>query len=91
MFIELLNVCTTASFSGSLAFTSEGHVKCIYLNNRPCQARATLVNINYNESKYYPFVISANMCGGSCSNIDDPYTEYVFQIKLKIGIQKYLI
>ena len=74
MFIGLLSLCTTANFGESLASTSEGHIKCISINNRPCQARATLVNISCNKPKYYPCVISAYMCGGSCNTIDDPYT-----------------
>ena len=74
MFIGLLSLCTTANFGESLTSTSEGHIKCISINNRPCQARATLVNISCNKPKYYPCVISAYMCGGSCNTIDVPYT-----------------
>ena len=50
------------------------HLKCISLNNLPCQTRPTLVNINSNQPLYYPFTISVNKCGGSCNTIDDPNT-----------------
>ena len=45
MFTELLSVCTTRRFGGSLAFNSKLSIKCVSLNNRPYQARPTLVNI----------------------------------------------
>ena len=43
------------------------------LNNRPCQARPTLVNINSDETLFYPFTESVDKCGGSCNTIDDQY------------------
>ena len=51
----------------------KGSIKCVFLNNRPCQARPTLVNINSNETFYYPFTLNVNKCGGGCNTIDDPY------------------
>ena len=72
MFIWLVSVLTTRSFCESLAFNSKGHIKCVYLNNRPCQARTTL-DINFNETLFYPLTVSVNKCGGSCNTINDSY------------------
>ena len=51
----------------------EGESLTLVLNNQPCQARPTLVNIISDETIFYPFTVSANKSGGSCSTIDDPY------------------
>ena len=76
MFIKLLSACTTGSFSGSLASNSKARIECLSLNNRSCQARPTIANINSNETLFYPFTVSDKECGGSCNTI-----EYEFQIK----------
>ena len=65
MFIGLLSACKTASLDESLASNSEKFIKDISLNNRPCQARPTLVNINSNEPLYSPFTVSAH-CQCKC-------------------------
>ena len=72
-FIGLLKVCTINSFDESLASNSEGSIKCVSLNNRPCHARPTVVNSSFNENLSYPFTVSVNKCGGSCNTIYDPY------------------
>ena len=56
LFIVLL------SFSKSLA---RDRIKCLFLNNEPCMVRPTLINMNPNELKCYPFMISLNKCTGS--------------------------
>ena len=58
--IRLLNVFAIVSFSGSLASNSEGNIKCVPLNNWPCQARPILADINSNETHFYPFTVSVN-------------------------------
>ena len=32
------------------------------LNNVPCIVRATIIDMNFGELKYYPFMISINKC-----------------------------
>ena len=49
------------------------YLNIVSLNNQPCQARPTLVDINSNEALFYPFTASVDKCGGSCNIIDDPY------------------
>ena len=48
MVIALLSACTTRILDGSLATSSKGHIKCVFLNNQPCQAIPTFVDINSN-------------------------------------------
>ena len=48
MFIRLLSVCTAGIFNRSLVSKFQGPMKYVFLNNRPCQARPTLVEINSN-------------------------------------------
>ena len=52
---------------GSLA------VKCVSLNNQPCQVRSTFVNVNLNKPIYYPFFVSVSKCSGGCNTIDDSF------------------
>ena len=39
----------------------------LYLNNEPCMVRPTLIDMNPNELRYYPFMIILNKCTGSCT------------------------
>ena len=32
-----------------------------------CMIRPTLIDMNTNELKYYPFIINLNKCTGSCN------------------------
>ena len=57
VFIVLLN------FSSSLARNQK---KYLLLNDEPCLARPTLIDLNPVEPKYYPFIITLDKCTGSC-------------------------
>ena len=48
-------------------------IKCVCLNNEPCQARPTFVDTNSNETVFCPFTVSVHKCDGSCNTTDDPY------------------
>ena len=41
--------------------------KCLFLNDEPCMIRPSLIDMNPNEIKYYPFMISLSKCTGSCN------------------------
>ena len=73
MFVGLLNVCTIGMFGRSLVSNSKGSIKCISLNNNPCKARTSLVNLNSNEIIFYPFIVSINKCSGYCNITNDSY------------------
>lgn len=52
-----------------------GYIKWVSLNNRLCQARPALIDINSNEPFYYPFNVSDNKCSESGDIIDDPFAQ----------------
>ena len=83
MFLGLLNLCTIESFGESLVSNSKGPTKCVSFHNHPCQATLTLVNINSDETLFYPFTVSVKKCGGSCNTIDDPYDRACVSNKVK--------
>ena len=41
------------------------------MNNQECKIRPVVMNINCNETLFYPHNILANECSGSCNNIDN--------------------
>ena len=46
---------------------------CISLKNQECKTRPEIININSNNTIFYPFSIKINKCSGNCNNISDPY------------------
>ena len=65
----------------SIASNYKETIKCISLTNRPCQGR--LVNINFDKTFFYPFIVNINNCGGNCNTIDDPYARVHVPNKVK--------
>lgn len=49
-------------------------IKCISLDNQPCQTRPAIADINSNEF-FYPFDNSVNKCGRSFNTFDNPYVQ----------------
>ena len=64
---------TSMSFSVSLACVAKvsDRTKCISLNDQPCLARSTLVDLNSNKLYYYPFRLSLGRQSGSCNTFHD--------------------
>ena len=50
-------------------------LECVSMNNQECRTRTKIIDINNNESVFYPFIIKASKCNGSCNNINDPYAK----------------
>ena len=50
-------------------------LKCVSMNNQEYKIRPQLINVNSNESLFYPYNIEVNKCSGSCNNINDPYAK----------------
>ena len=48
-------------------------LKCVSINNQECKVRPEIININSNESSFYPYSVKISKCSGSCDNINDPY------------------
>ena len=62
MFTELISVCAIGSFGASFASNYKEPKKYVSLNN---QATPKIVNINYDETLFYPFTVSVDKCGGN--------------------------
>ena len=45
------------------------------MNNQECKIRSQVLNINSDNSFFYPYSIQINKCSGSYSNINDPYSK----------------
>ena len=78
------------SFSSSLASVAKGstRTKCLSLNDQPCMAGPTVIDLNSVVLKYYPFMISLDKCNRNC-NVLSPKV-YVPKRKKDIML-KYLI
>ena len=46
---------------------------CISMKNQECKTRPEIININSNNTIFYPFSIKIYKCSGNCNNISDPY------------------
>ena len=60
-------------FFGSLS--SMNPLECVSMNNQECKVRPEIVNVNSNDTLFYPFSISASKCSGICNNTNDPYAK----------------
>ena len=49
--------------------------KCVSMTNQECKVRPQIVNVNNDESVFYPFSIKTSKCSGSGNNINDPYAK----------------
>ena len=56
-------------------FTNINSLNCISIKNQEFKIRPQVVNINRNNSIFYPFSIKINKCIGNCNNINDPYAK----------------
>ena len=43
------------------------------MNNQECKTRSQVVNVNEEESVFFPFSIETSKCRGSCNNVNYPY------------------
>ena len=45
------------------------------MNNQEFKITPEIININSNETLFYPYSVKINKCSGSCNNINDPYAK----------------
>ena len=50
-------------------------LSCISMNNQECKIRQEIINVNSDESVFYPFSIKTSKCSCSCNNINDLYAK----------------
>ena len=46
-------------------------LKCISINNQEFKVRLEVVNVNSDETVFFPFSIKTSKCSGICNNIND--------------------
>ena len=56
-------------------FTNANSLSCISVNNQECKTRPQVVNVNSNNSIFYPLSIKTSKCSGNCNNINNPCTK----------------
>ena len=54
---------------------SVNYLECISMSNQECKTRAKIIDVNSNDSVFYPYSIKINKCRGNCNNIIDPYAK----------------
>ena len=59
----------------SVNFLSASPLSCISMNNQECKVRPQIVNVNSEDSVYFPCSIKTGKCSGDCSNINNPYAK----------------
>ena len=50
------------------------------MKNQERKVTPEMININSNNSIFYPFSVKINKCSGNCNNINDPYAKFLFLI-----------
>ena len=55
-----------------LTLMSVNLLSCISMNNQECKVRPQIVNVNGNDSVFFPFSIKASKCSVSCNNTNNP-------------------
>ena len=61
-------------FVVTISFFSFNALKCVSMNNKECKIRPEIININSNETSFYPCSIKVNKYCGSCNNMNDPHS-----------------
>ena len=65
---------STMMFFGCI-LSNVNPLKCVSMKNQECKIRPEIINLNSNESVFYPFSIKTNKCSGTYNNINDPYAK----------------
>ena len=66
-------------------------IKYISLNNKPCLARRTFIDLNSDQLLYYPFVVILYRYDGICNTLDDISDKLCVSSKTEDLNIKYLI
>ena len=70
--LGFIKECFLAGLAFLSTLTSVNLLNCISMNNQECKVRPQIVNVNSDESVFYPFIIKTSKCNGSCNNINNP-------------------
>ena len=75
MFEFVKRVFVSAMMFFGCNLSSSNSLDCVSLKNQECKVRPEIVNVNSNETIFYPFSIRTSKCSGSCNDINDPYAK----------------
>ena len=79
--LKFIKVLIALNFGGSLA------TKCMSLDNEPCIARPTTIDLNLDEHNHglcsHQLMVGLERCVGSCNSIDDPSSRIYVPNKTK--------
>ena len=86
-FIKKVFIVAMTFFSFNVL--SGNSLECVSMKNEQCKIREEIINVNINNSVFYPFSVKVNKCSGNCNNINDPYPRlcvpnFVKNINLKV-------
>ena len=86
-FIKKVFIVAMTFFSFNVL--SGNSLECVSMKNQECKIREEIINVNINNSVFYPFSVKVNKCSGNCNNINDPYPRlcvpnFVKNINLKV-------
>ena len=56
-------------------FTNANSLSCISMKNQEGKTRPQVIDVNGDETVFFPFSIETSKCSGSCNNIDYPYAK----------------
>ena len=58
------------------------------MSKEDCKTRPQVINVNGNESVFFPFSIETSKCSGSCNNINYPHANIcVPEVVKKLNIK----
>ena len=66
------------------SFTNASSLSCISMSNQEGKVRPAIINVNSNNSIFYPFSIETSKCSGNSNNINDPYAKICVPDAVKI-------
>ena len=72
---EFVKKCFFIGLPFFSTLTSVNSLSCISMNNQECKVRPKIVNVNSDESVFFPFSIKTSKCGGSYDNINNPHAK----------------
>ena len=72
--VFFLGLTILSDFINENSLLSATPLSCISMKNQECKTRPQMININSNNSIFYPFSIKINICSGNCNN-NNPYAK----------------
>ena len=78
-------------FFTTMPFFCCNALKYVSMNNQKCKVRPVIININRNETLFYPYSIFVYKCSVTCNDVNNFYVKLYVSDVVKTWISKYLI